>query len=238
VNVTRLTDPVDLYPDVAARGGLAAALLAVADERGLSLGEVQTSSTDMLMWAAVPATTPDRDPLYVSAARVARYWSISGDGGGRWLIRGTTDDLAEIVTAAHAWRHCAALTDVLRSASFVKLTWWAEALERGITDELDIAWYYLRRDGEEANWPEYRALIEAAYVDPTLRQLFPFTSHWSLRLTRDHQRGPDLVCVHPGRGKNFCVSTSYGGPIVAETATAEEAVVLAVRHLPADVVRH
>jgi hypothetical protein len=37
---------------------------------------------------------------------------------------------------------------------------------------------YLRRAAEKAGGGRQLALIEAAHAEPTLRQLYPYTSHW------------------------------------------------------------
>ena len=81
-----------------------------------------------------------------------------------------------------------------------------------------------------------QALIEAAYAEPRLRQLYPFTSHWSLLFSTSTR--PRLshvpVCLHVGRGEDYVVTMNYLGQILGETATAEEAVSLAADNLPAD----
>ena len=46
--MTTLPDPVELYPDVAAMGSLAAALRAVAAAKGIVLGEVLTHAEQPL----------------------------------------------------------------------------------------------------------------------------------------------------------------------------------------------
>ncbi|WP_194919362.1 DUF6193 family natural product biosynthesis protein [Catenulispora rubra] len=39
----------------------------------------------------------------------------------------------------------------------------------------------MRTEAGEADWLEYQELMEAAYAEPALRALYPFTSHWTLR---------------------------------------------------------
>jgi hypothetical protein len=130
------------------------------------------------------------------------------------------------------------LRDIQRSAPFVDLTYLAEAAERGPADVVTAQWRWLREDAEDRGWPEYRALIEAAYAEPKLRQLYPYTSHWSLRFstTTGFRFSPDAVCleaVYADRRRYRVRADWHDAAVLGETATAEEAVSLAVSHLPA-----
>lgn len=97
-------------------------------------------------------------------------------------------------------------------------------------------WQHMRTEASEANWPEHHALIEAAYSDPVLRGLYPFTSHWTLRFSTTTR--PDLtvlptcVVAHQ-QDYRYTISAHYMGEVLAETTTAEEAVATVVRCLPA-----
>ncbi|WP_238011395.1 DUF6193 family natural product biosynthesis protein [Dactylosporangium sp. AC04546] len=232
--MTTFPDPADLYPDVAAMGSLAAALQAVAVDRGLSLGEVVVHQREPLRYASVLSTTPLREPLEVGAGHIERRWSINGWGQGIWLVSGTTQDLVEVVRAAQGWRDGTSLHDIRRSVPFVELTQLAEAAEQGPAQVVAAQWQWLRQDAEDASWPEYRALVEAAYAEPKLRQLYPYTSHWSLRFstTTGFPFSPDVVCVATSDGK-YVVKASWEGAVLGETVTPEAAVSLAVSHLPA-----
>jgi hypothetical protein len=70
-----------------------------------------------------------------------------------------------------------------------------------------------------------------------LRQLYPFTSHWSLRFSTSTRPGLThdvTVCVDASHGKGYVVKARWIGRILSETTTEDEAVSLAVRHVPAD----
>lgn len=235
--VTTFPDPVDLYPDVAGVGSLAAALQAVAVQRGLSLGEVRANVEEPLRYASVASETPLRDALGVSAGHVERYWSITGWGQGIALVGGRTEDLGEVATAARAWREGVPLREIQQSVPFVVLTRRGEVAEQGPAQVVAAEWQSLREGAETADWPEYRALIDAAFAEPKLRQLYPYTSHWSLRFstTTGFRFSPDVVCLEAFPSGKFVVKASWNGVVLAEVATADEAVSLAVRHLPADV---
>ncbi|MEV4466109.1 DUF6193 family natural product biosynthesis protein [Micromonospora echinofusca] len=231
-------DPVVLYPEVAAEGSLAAALRAVAVRQGLSI-PVPVTASNSLHGAVVPTTVPHREELEVSASYIERRWSIRGceRDQGLALIEGDTVDLAQVARAAQAWHDGAPLTEIPQAASFVKLTGRFEVPDRDPAGLVESEWRHLRTEAAEVNWPEYHALIEAAYAEPRLRQLYPFTSHWSLRFstsTRPSLSHEVLVCLHAGRGKDYSVTMGYMGQGLGETDTAEEAVSLAARNLPAD----
>ncbi|MFI8351403.1 DUF6193 family natural product biosynthesis protein [Streptomyces sp. NPDC085596] len=77
-------------------------------------------------------------------------------------------------------------------------------------------------------------MIEAAYAEPVLRALHPFTSHWALRFSTTTR--PRLTKVGPCLAANSDGTYGVGRGIVTadlgQFATAHEAVALAVRHLP------
>ncbi|GAA4613901.1 hypothetical protein GCM10023195_60430 [Actinoallomurus liliacearum] len=118
----------------------------------------------------------------------------------------------------------------------MKLTGRLEVLDQNPALLAESEWQHLCKEAGEVNWPEHHALIEAAYAEPRLRQLYPFTSHWSLRFsteTRPNLSREVLVCLHPRHGKDYIVTAGYTGRILGGTAAAEEAVSLAAHHLPA-----
>jgi hypothetical protein len=231
-------EPAVLYPEVAAAGSLATALQAVAVEQGLSV-HVPVTESSSLYGARVPTIVAHREELRVSASHVERRWFIRGceRDQGLALVEGDTLDLAQVARAMQAWHDGAALADIPKLAPFVKLTGRFEVPDRDPLQLTESEWQHLRKEAVEVSWAEYQALIEAAYGEPRLRQLYPFTSHWSLRFsttTRPSLSRDVLVCLHAQHAKDYIVTMGYMGQYLGETATAEEAVSLAVRHLPAD----
>lgn len=232
-------DPVVLYADVAARGSLAAALEAASQVvDGFSISATFSASSPLLH-ASVESKVPHREPLVVSSWAVERRWSIRGEEPfeGAALIRGDTDDLAQVARVARAWQEGAALSDIGRSAPFVHLTGRFEVPDGDPQRLAESEWQSLRKEARERDiWPAYQALVEAAYAEPALRSLYPFTSHWALRFsttTRPHltRTGPCLLADVVERG--YTVSTGFtGSGLLAHTSTAQEAVAAAVRHLP------
>lgn len=228
-------DPAALYPDVAARGSLGAALRAEAD--GI-LDAVPVLSTDLLR-AVVPSLLPHRQPLGISAWSHARRWSISGTEPfqGLTLLEGRTDDLADIAGAARAWHDGAALPDIRRAAPFVHLTGRLEVPDNDPARLVRSEWLSLRQEAAELDYAwrgAYQALIEAAYAEPALRALYPFTSHWALRFSTTTR--PRLTVVGPHltvtTGGAYAVGTAMTNQDVGVFTAAEEAGVSAVHHLP------
>jgi hypothetical protein len=229
-------DPAALYPEVAAAGGLAAALRAAVLAQGLS---VPVTASDPWYRAVVPTTVAHREELEVSASKVERRWYIRGCDRDQSLalITGDTRDLAPIAQAAQAWHDGAALADIPTVAPFVTLSGRFEVPDRDPARLVESEWQHLRTEAAGIDWPEYHALIEAAYAEPRLRRLYPYTSHWSLRFatrTRPSLSRDILVCVHSGHGRDYLVTMGYMGDNLGQVATAPEAVALAVRHLPED----
>lgn len=231
-------DPAALYPEVAAAGSLAAALRAVAAEQGLSVPVPVTGSAS---WdrAEVPTTVPHRADLRVSASLVERRWFVTGEERHQRLplVVGDTPDLAPVARVARAWHDGAALADLAALAPWVRLTGRFEVPDGDPARLVESEWQHLRTEAGEIDWPGYRALIEAAYAEPRLRRLYPYTSHWALRFaTRTRPRLSDdvEVCLHAGReDRDFRVTVGYVGQELGTTGTAGEAVAVAVRHLPA-----
>ncbi|MEL5956290.1 DUF6193 family natural product biosynthesis protein [Streptomyces sp. CLV115] len=228
-------DPAVLHPDVAARGSLAAALEAVAEELGIA---VSMTSSGSLSHAAAESRLPYRKALLVSSWAVERRWSIRGEEtfAGSALVEGDTDDLAQVAMAVHAWQDGAALGDIRHAAPFVRLPGRFEVPDHDPLRLTESEWQFMRTEAEEHGRPTYRALVEAAYAEPALRRLYPFTSHWTLRFSTTTRPsltliGPCLLAADADRG--YRVSTGFTGTgLLAEAATAQEAVAVAVHHLP------
>jgi len=224
------------YPDVLAEGSLAAILQAVADAEGISL-PVAVSEADPLYYATVASKVPHRNKLAVSAYTWKRWWSIRGEESfqGMELIGGDTDDLTQIVRAAQAWHEGAAPTEIRHAASFVHLSGRFEVPDNDPAQLAESEWQHLRTRAAEADWPEFQALVEAAYAEPALRALYPFTSHWTLRFSTNTRPGiTDLgLFLNAHRGGRYTLSNSlFESEILGEAVTAEELASVAVRHLP------
>ncbi|MEU1783759.1 DUF6193 family natural product biosynthesis protein [Streptomyces abikoensis] len=101
----------------------------------------------------------------------------------------------------------------------------------------EVEWQSLRQEASELEvaWQEtYQALVEAAYAEPALRALYPFTSHWALRFSTTTRPRLTIVgpCLTANRDGTYGVGRSLISADLGQCATAHEAVALAVRHLP------
>lgn len=122
----------------------------------------------------------------------------------------------------------------------------AAAHLRGPADAVEARWRQLalvwqwRRERQEVlrpgvGYPGIVHLIEVAHAERTLRQLYPYNSHFALHLSSCTRypyvlRVPSVLPRHDGR---FRVFVPRVGTVLGETDTAEAAVALVVAHLPA-----
>lgn len=115
-----------------------------------------------------------------------------------------------------------------------------------MADAPDIAtawcWLLERRPGTRgATHDELLVVVEAAYVEPRLRVLYPFPTHGALHFLRsappwrDRSRSDDLPFILYGGPPYKVYASGYTG-LLGEAATPGEAVSIMVTHLPTDVV--
>ncbi|MFI1094438.1 DUF6193 family natural product biosynthesis protein [Streptomyces sp. NPDC020917] len=234
-------DP-ELYPDLAAAGGLQAALEKAAAD--LDPGELPSGEPDMEQEGAVPGAAPAagptarRDALAIHLGSVERRFIVSGWSRGVELVRGGTADLAEVAKAAAAWRSGESLHELRDLCPFLDFGELAEAHERGPAEAVTVKWRQLREAlREPVPFPNIRELMEAAFVEPRLRQLFPFTSHWSLHFTTCTGFPYTWVVpfVDPLRDGRFRVCGPSRGTVIGEADSVDDALALVLAHLPADI---
>ncbi|MGW3399040.1 DUF6193 family natural product biosynthesis protein [Streptomyces hydrogenans] len=96
---------------------------------------------------------------------------------------------------------------------------------------VEVGWQAVRDDGRVR--PE---LLEAAYAEPRLRQLFPWTGMGELHFSRcTEQRWTwDIPYIQPAGDRTYRVSGPLHGETVGPAATAQDAIAMVVQHLPAD----
>ncbi|WP_415948334.1 DUF6193 family natural product biosynthesis protein [Streptomyces sp. KLOTTS4A1] len=224
----------DLYPDLAAAGSLAAALQQLAAELGVDLTVVPIDGGSPVT-AGIATPVAGRKPLSVYIGATSRWFSVSGWGQGIELITGATPDLADVVRAGAAWAQDTGLVELRARLPFLHSSARAEAHERGPAAVVELQWRTMREQATEASdFPGFGALVDAAHAEPMLRQLYVFSSHWTLGFSScTGFPFRDVVGIAPGhKGSAYLVMKRPHGEILGETATAEEAVALAVSHLP------
>ncbi|MFD4915269.1 DUF6193 family natural product biosynthesis protein [Streptomyces virginiae] len=237
--MSREPDPAVLYPDVAAHGSLAAALQAAAADRGLSLRLAVTPS-DPLCHATITSVVPHRHSSHVLAHRHERRWSIVGSFNDRLMICGSTKDLRELPRVIRGWAEGDGLDEIRQAATFDVLTGRFEVPDNNPADVIASEWQWLLKGADDADWPQYQALIEAAHAEPRLRRLYPCTGHWTLGFspTPDSLYTPSFVSIDSPLGTgDYIIRERWNGPALHHVTTAAEAIAIAVDRIPADLLR-
>ncbi|MFI9311097.1 DUF6193 family natural product biosynthesis protein [Streptomyces triculaminicus] len=95
---------------------------------------------------------------------------------------------------------------------------------------VEAGWQRVRDDGRVR--PE---LLEAAYTEPRLRQLFPWTGMGELHFSRCTERRWtwDILYIQPGAGGTYWVSGPSRNETLGPVATAQDAIAMVLQHLPA-----
>ncbi|MFB7272581.1 DUF6193 family natural product biosynthesis protein [Streptomyces sp. NPDC056244] len=117
----------------------------------------------------------------------------------------------------------------------------AEAHERGPAEAVTVQWRLLlenlRQEAHQLNLARQTlALAEIASAEPGLRQLYPFTSHWSLHFTTctGFPYSWDVPFVDPLSDGRYRVCGPSRGTVIGEVDTAGHAIALVTDGLPAD----
>ncbi|MFF1452230.1 DUF6193 family natural product biosynthesis protein [Streptomyces sp. NPDC058274] len=226
----------DLYPDLAAAGGLAPALELLAADLGVDL-TVASQDGGSLVAAGIASSVPERGPLSVHVGAESRLFGVRGWSQGIELITGATPELADVVRAGVAWGAGVRVRELTAELPFLHLSRRAEAHERGPAAVVDLQWHAMREEAAGApDFPEFGELVEAAHAVRQLRQLYVFSSHWILGFSScTGFRFKVEVAIAPSHGGGpYRVQKHPHSEIIGEAATAQEAVALAVAHLPVD----
>jgi hypothetical protein len=228
-------DPTDLYPEIAGKGSLAAALEDLGHQQGLSI-RMSVTESDPLRHATIASVVSHREPMWVGAYHFERRWLVSGSANNGLLVSGNTDDLGKIPLVVQAWGQDAGLEDIGRLAAFDLLTGRLEVPDGNPAGVIEAEWRSLLKGAQDAGWPEYQALIKTAYAEPRLRELCPYTSHWSLSFSATpYPFTPSFATLTAGRqGAPYDVREWWNGPTLTHVSTAEEAVAIAVARIPQD----
>jgi hypothetical protein len=202
---------------------------------------VLSTDSDPRRTAGVTSTAPDREPCWIFIGSESRWFHINGKRQGVQLLSGSTPDLGELARAAAGWRAGAGLREIQKDAPFIEVSELAEAHERGPAEAVTVQWRLLldtlRQKAQRDDLARRTlALAEAASAEPKLRQLYPFTSHWSLHFTTctGFPYSWDVPFVDPLPTGRYRVGGPSRGTVIGETDTAEQAIALVAAGLPAD----
>ncbi|MGV9342684.1 DUF6193 family natural product biosynthesis protein [Streptomyces sp. NPDC003688] len=228
----------DPYPELAAAGGLVAALEQEAARLGLDL-TVLPHGSESHTSACIPSAVPERDPLGVHViGSESRLIRVEGGSQGISLVSGWASDLSDVVRAGAAWSRGASLREIRAEAPFLSYDERAEAHERGPAAVVAHQWRELRQlAAKEPDFTAFAALVEAAHAEPRLRQLYVFSSHWTLGFSSctGYPFRDEIAIAPPVEGEPYRVMRRPLRATLGEAATAGEAVALAVSHLRADI---
>ena len=97
-------------------------------------------------------------------------------------------------------------------------------------DVTEAAWQKLLRSDRVDG-----ALVQAAYAEPRLRQLFPWVGMWELHFSRctEYPLTWDIPYISPLKGGGFLVAGPSREQSVGPAESAEQAAAIVVEHLPA-----
>ncbi|WP_433357518.1 DUF6193 family natural product biosynthesis protein [Microtetraspora malaysiensis] len=104
-------------------------------------------------------------------------------------------------------------------------------MPRSSGDIVEAGWQAVRADGRVR--PE---LLDAAYAEPRLRQLFPWTGMGELHFSRctSPRWTWDVPYIAPAAGGSYTVLGPSRSKTVGPAATPAQAVAMVVEHLPPD----
>jgi hypothetical protein len=214
-------DPIldaELYPDLVEQGGLGPAL-----QRALaSAGSALHVSEDCI--------EAGRRACHVYVADQERLFLCNFRDHGLLLARARTAHLAEVVALIHAWlEEGVSTTELRRRFPFTETEPVAEPFEEG--SHVEWKWEQLEQD-VAADKPKLLPLLHLARNVPALRQLFPFTSVWTLCFSRCtvYPYSADCPSATPNGDTSYTVRDAAG--TVIGTGLVKEAVDMLVHSLP------
>jgi hypothetical protein len=220
-----------LYPEIAEAGSVADAIERAAQEHGIGL----TNLTGPRELASSPHAAVEVDDGYMSVnvGVRERAFIVEGWRRGVRLCWGVTPNPSEVVSALLAWRDGANLADTRTASQFLTFDELSQAHERGPEHAVARKWQILLDRSELVHT---QPLIEAAFAVPELRELFPFTSHWELHLSRctGFPYTSDVPFMDPGRHGTIRVALPANPEeLLGDVTDPAAAAALVAEHLPA-----
>ncbi|MEV7103429.1 DUF6193 family natural product biosynthesis protein [Streptomyces atroolivaceus] len=171
--------PPELYPELAAAGGLRGALAREAvrhGHRAAPLGPVEGYDPAV---AACCARGEARFAVYATSTDEREFRiEISTDTGWLWGAFGSTGDLAVVDAILHAWREGASIEQLRRGWTLLA----ASPLEAAPPGRVVPTAWRLTLERSPVIRLGDAELAEALYAQPALRVFFPFPSHGQFSL--------------------------------------------------------
>lgn len=209
------------YPDLVASGGLRPALASTARELHVDLDFAgDGSESDAQDWSTARIASPRGEVRVNLGLGVRRFALTMESGRGYVWASGSTTELSEAVGAIAFWREGATLVELGARFPFMEFSRMSRAYEDG--NPIETQWAILMESDE---FPSYRELLAALHADPGLRRLFPFFSHWTLRMTADHHdAGAGEIVVRRRAGEDYVLWSSAAPDRKVEFRRVEDVV--------------
>ena len=171
-----------LYPDLIEAGGLAPLLRRMAAAEHIDLGDVEPDTPHREGLYITARMTSDRGPVGILLGLDSRRFSISlGDAKtARGWASGSTRDITEAARVIEAWRHGLKLKEMAERFPFIDYPRLSQGYEDG--NPVETQWNILLEDDD---FGDYHSLLTELRADPAISSLFPYFSHWVLRLAKD-----------------------------------------------------
>ncbi|GII06084.1 DUF6193 family natural product biosynthesis protein [Planobispora takensis] len=206
----------DLYPELAAIGGLPGAIRAALSKR--MPFDVPVHPGDGRFTTA--KIHSDRGIISVLLGAEKRLFYISVSTETHSWTSGSTTSLESAMEMISAWLNGASLSDLATRFPFMSYDPLAEAYEKG--DPVETQWDLLLNEDIYAS---LRPLLWAVRANQSLRRRFPYISHGRLRLARDPLvRSLDEVWVTPLSSGAYRIETPRDPSSAAEYGTISDAV--------------
>ncbi|GAA4084898.1 DUF6193 family natural product biosynthesis protein [Actinomadura miaoliensis] len=175
----------DLYPDLVRMGGLTMAVIGVAAEHRIDIGEVLEASGKERLLSAKMASGSNLVSVLLGARE--RRFSITVSRNRHVGASGGTDDLLATVRMASYWLGGSTLAELSARFPFMSYNALSAAHERG--NPLEFQWKWLLTHDAFA---EIRHVLQAVHAVESLRSLFPIITHGTLlRLYDDIDLRPE-----------------------------------------------
>jgi hypothetical protein len=226
----------EFYADVIEAGGLASALEQLAADLDIPVVLVP-GRKEIPDSVGIATTATGRLPLLVFPRTDTRGFQFLGRSGDVDIVTGQTREPRDVLEAGAAWAAGTPVARMREELPFLLFDPLAEAHERGPAAAVAAQWDRLQEKAAATpSFPEFGLVVEAAHAEPRLRQLFPFTSHWTVAFSSCTGRPfRDEIAIAPQHGGPYLVLRHSNTGMIGEAPTVEEAVALALAHLPESV---
>ncbi|MET9107928.1 hypothetical protein [Streptomyces zhihengii] len=208
----------EFYADLVELGGLAAAIQTVARRRSCATGfdeEFFSVSGDAFSAATFPSPRGD---MRVNLGLGVRRFAVTFDSDQEHVwASGSTESLSELVGVMGSWINGIRLPELHQQFPFMEYTRLALAYEEG--NPAQVQWDILI---ESEIYAPYRAMLAALRGSDEISRLFPYFSHWTLRL-KGNGADSDMpeICVQSAGDGGFSVWLSGNHETRQECADLE-----------------